>query len=152
MAVATSVLDFLTGQFPIVRFRPLNDCEPGRPERQRQRETDRNLYAEGDVIMKRRAVWTMITMCAALSVVLLPAKRAVADDESSILNKFHNISAVASTVPANGDVNPYGIVQVAKTIGNLQQGNLLISNFNSSANLQGTGTTIVEVAPDGTVS
>jgi len=34
MAVATSVLDFLAGQFPIVRFRPLNDCEPGRPGRQ----------------------------------------------------------------------------------------------------------------------
>jgi hypothetical protein len=117
----------------------------------RQRDADFNLYAEGDVIMKRRTVWTIIT-CAALLFVLLSAKPAVADDENAILNKFHNISAVASTVPANGDVNPYGIVQIAKTIGNLQQGHLLISNFNSSANLQGTGTTIVEVAPDGTVS
>ena len=62
------------------------------------------------------------------------------------------ISTIASTVPANGDVNPYGIVRVAKSSGNLIEGNLLISNFNNSANLQGTGTTIVQIAPDGTSS
>jgi hypothetical protein len=32
------------------------------------------------------------------------------------------------------------------------EGNLLISNFNNSANLQGTGTTIVQISPNGTVS
>jgi sugar lactone lactonase YvrE len=61
-----------------------------------------------------------------------------------------SISVVASTVPANGDVNPYGIVVVPRSTGSLVEGNLLISNFNSSANLQGTGTTIVQIAPDGT--
>jgi hypothetical protein len=60
------------------------------------------------------------------------------------------ISVVASTVPPNGDVNPYGIVRVATSKGSLVQGNILVSNFNSSANLQGTGTTIVQIAPDGT--
>jgi len=60
------------------------------------------------------------------------------------------ISVVASTVPANGDINPYGIARVPKSQGSLIQGNILISNFNSSANLQGTGTTIVQIAPDGT--
>jgi hypothetical protein len=34
--------------------------------------------------------------------------------------------------------------------GSLTEGNILVSNFNSSANLQGTGTTIVQIAPDGT--
>jgi hypothetical protein len=62
------------------------------------------------------------------------------------------ISVVASTVPANGDVNPYGIVVVPRSTGSLVEGNLLISNFNNSANLQGTGTTIVQITPDGTVS
>jgi hypothetical protein len=61
-----------------------------------------------------------------------------------------SISVVASTVPANGDVNPYGLVVVQKTSGALVKGNLLISNFNSSANLQGTGTTIVQISPEGT--
>jgi hypothetical protein len=61
-----------------------------------------------------------------------------------------SISVVASTVPANGDVNPYGLVRVPASVGSLVQGNLLVSNFNSSANLQGTGTTIVQISPDGT--
>jgi hypothetical protein len=102
--------------------------------------------------MIRRKGLLKVATCAAVFVLMGWAKPALADDEASILNKLHNISVVASTVPANGDVNPYGIVQVPRTIGNLQQGHLLVSNFNSGANLQGTGTTIVDVAPDGAVS
>jgi hypothetical protein len=64
----------------------------------------------------------------------------------------NGISVVASTVPANGDINPYGIALVPRTTGSLVKGHILISNFNSSANLQGTGTTIVQIAPDGTSS
>jgi hypothetical protein len=70
-------------------------------------------------------------------------------------NSFHtpgSISVVASTVPANGDVNPYGLVRVEKSSGALVQGNLLVSNFNDSQNLQGTGTTIVQISSDGAVS
>ncbi|HET9307674.1 MAG TPA: hypothetical protein VFO46_16770 [Candidatus Sulfotelmatobacter sp.] len=63
-----------------------------------------------------------------------------------------SIKVVASTVPANGDVNPYGLVVVPVTMGSLVQGNLLISNFNDSANLQGTGTTIVQISPSGKMS
>jgi len=63
-----------------------------------------------------------------------------------------SISVVASTVPENGDENPYGIARVPQSGGSLIQGNILVSNFNSSANLQGTGTTIVQIAPDGTTS
>jgi hypothetical protein len=60
-----------------------------------------------------------------------------------------SISTIASTVPANGDVNPYGIVQLSTSTGKLHAGDLLISNFNDSANKQGTGTTIVEITPGG---
>lgn len=56
-----------------------------------------------------------------------------------------------STVPANGDVNPYGVAVVPRSSGKLVQGHVLVSNFNNSNNLQGTGTTIVDVAPDGTL-
>jgi len=59
------------------------------------------------------------------------------------------ITTIASTVPPNGDVNPYGIVVVPATVGNLTQGHILVSNFNDSNNLQGTGTTIVDIAPTG---
>ena len=62
------------------------------------------------------------------------------------------IKTIASTVPGNGDINPYGLAVVPTTLGSLTQGNILISNFNNSANLQGTGTTIVQISPTGTVS
>jgi len=69
-----------------------------------------------------------------------------------VLAKFKTITQVSSTVPANGDVNPYGMAQVRYTTGNLRSGHILVSNFNNANNLQGTGTTIVDVAPDGTFS
>lgn len=61
-----------------------------------------------------------------------------------------SVSFVSSTVPANGDINPYGIAVVPSSSGKLVQGHILISNFNAASNLQGTGTTIVDIAPDGT--
>lgn len=67
------------------------------------------------------------------------------------LDRLHTVTSLASTVPAKGDVNPYGIVIVPRSVGNLTRGDLLISNFNNSANLQGTGRTIVEITPGGTV-
>jgi hypothetical protein len=60
-----------------------------------------------------------------------------------------NPTPIATTVPANGDVNPYGIVTVPTSIGKLDRGSLLISNFNNSLNQQGTGTTIVQIPPGG---
>jgi hypothetical protein len=62
------------------------------------------------------------------------------------------VTTIASTVPGNGDVNPYGVAVIKKTEGALQQGNVLVSNFNNSANLQGTGTTLVQVNPNGSVT
>jgi DNA-binding beta-propeller fold protein YncE len=56
---------------------------------------------------------------------------------------------LGSTVPANGDVNPYGLARVPNSIGNLVEGQFLISNFNNAANQQGTGTTIVQVSSNG---
>ncbi|MGC1129166.1 MAG: hypothetical protein WA875_06360, partial [Candidatus Acidiferrales bacterium] len=59
-------------------------------------------------------------------------------DNNSILKHLKNISTVSSTVPTNGDVNPYGIARVQKTVGNLTRGHILISNFNNGSNAQGT--------------
>ncbi len=84
--------------------------------------------------------------CAALT----PAS-ALAFDHPFI-GKFSTVSLVSSTKPANGDENPYGIVTVPSSVGSLTRGSLLISNFNNSENLQGTGTTIVQITPGGTQS
>jgi hypothetical protein len=67
----------------------------------------------------------------------------------AVLAGLTKITTLGTTVPSNGDVNPYGIVMVRTSIGNLHAGDLLISNFNDKANNQGTGTTIVEVTPAG---
>ncbi len=55
------------------------------------------------------------------------------------------------TNPGNGDINPYGVAVVPRSTGKLVKGHVLVSNFNNSMNLQGTGTTISDIAPDGTV-
>jgi hypothetical protein len=68
---------------------------------------------------------------------------------TSFLGRLHGESQVASTVPANGDVNPYGVAIVPASGGLLTQGDILVSNFNDKANVQGTGTTLVEVSPAG---
>ena len=60
-----------------------------------------------------------------------------------------------STIPANGDVNPYGVAIVPNDVrggGALNPGDVLVANYNSSANLQGTGTTIVRVTPQNQAS
>ncbi len=69
-----------------------------------------------------------------------------------ILDRLTTITIGPSTVPANGDVNPYGVARVEQPVGNLKKDHILVSNFNNSDNHQGVGSTIVDVAPDGTVS
>src|ERR1700727_1684732 len=60
-----------------------------------------------------------------------------------------------STIPSNGDVNPYGVAFVPKTVpanSVLRPGDILVSNFNNAQNLQGTGTTILRVDKTGSTS
>jgi hypothetical protein len=90
-------------------------------------------------------------LCVAMGA-LVASPSLLAQDNDSILKNLHKISTIASTVPSNQDVNPYGVVLVKHTIGNLTEGHVLISNFNNFSNLQGTGTTIVEIAPNGSLS
>ena len=58
-----------------------------------------------------------------------------------------------STVPPNGDQNPYGVAFIRKDfeggVGPLKHGDILVSNFNNIKNLQGTGTTIVRIPKSG---
>jgi hypothetical protein len=78
-----------------------------------------------------------------------PAAATGAATTAAFLAPAKTVSMIASTVPANGDVNPYGLALVPATTGKLEAGNLLISNFNDKANNQGTGTTIVQISPAG---
>jgi hypothetical protein len=74
---------------------------------------------------------------------------ALADSHPSFIGRFSHTKQIASTVPQNGDLNPYGVAVVRHSQGKLHRGNVLVSNFNNMANQQGTGTTIVQVSPSG---
>jgi hypothetical protein len=69
--------------------------------------------------------------------------------ETAFTKPFKTVTEIGSTVPANGDLNPYGIVNVATSSGKLVAGDILISNFNDAENKQGTGSTIVQLTPNG---
>jgi hypothetical protein len=56
----------------------------------------------------------------------------------------------SSTIPANGDLNPYGVAFVPEGFPGgevLKRGDVLVSNFNDTTNAQGRGTTIVVLSP-----
>jgi len=89
---------------------------------------------------------------AAATALFALAPVAQAGTGGSFIGGFKKLTTIGSTVPANGDVNPYGTVLVTKNQGALVRGDVLISNFNNSKNLQGTGTTIVQVSPSGKLS
>ncbi len=87
-----------------------------------------------------------VTLAAAAGAVgaLLAAGVAVApaagaSTTSSFVGGFKTITTVASTVPKNGDVNPYGVAVVTRSKDRLHRGDVLVSNFNDKANTQGTG-------------
>jgi hypothetical protein len=75
-----------------------------------------------------------------------------ANASDAFIGPLNHTKIIASTVPANGDVNPYGVAVVPRSTGRLDRGDVLVSNFNDKTNTQGTGTTIVQVSPHGKVS
>lgn len=73
--------------------------------------------------------------------------------QNSVLNSLQSITA--TTVPANGDGNPYGVAFVPNGFPsgpNIAAGDVLVANFNNNMTQQGTGTTIVSISPAGTQS
>ena len=91
-------------------------------------------------------------LIAATAVGLLAASGVLATSanaSTTFIGSLRHIKVIASTTPANGDVNPYGVAVIPRSTGNLHRGDVLVSNFNDKANVQGTGTTIVQVSPRG---
>jgi hypothetical protein len=94
----------------------------------------------------------VITTVVAAAAGLLAASGALASSanaSTTFIGPLHQTKVIASTTPANGDVNPYGVAVVPRSTGRLGRGDVLVSNFNDKANVQGTGTTIVQVSPRG---
>jgi hypothetical protein len=98
---------------------------------------------------RRLKLATALTFAFATAA-LLPGMAAA--KSPAFLNTLNTQTVVSSTVPANGDINPYGIAVVPRSTGRLVNGDVLVSNFNNSGNAQGTGTTIVQISPKGAVT
>jgi sugar lactone lactonase YvrE len=80
------------------------------------------------------------------------AATVLAPAPGSFLAGKTTVTILGSTTPANGDVNPYAVWPVTETVGSLKAGDILVDNFNNDSDDQGTGTTIVDVHPDGKTS
>lgn len=68
-------------------------------------------------------------------------------EPQGLLETIHKQQTLTSTVPDNGDQNPYALAVSPVTAGKLERGDVVIDNFNNSTNLQGVGTTIVIYRP-----
>jgi len=99
---------------------------------------------------------TLLRTCVALASLcvysgLAFAQRTLFLQNNSLLDSLQNI--ITSTVPSfNGDLNPYGVAFVPGGFPsgpNIAAGDVLVSNFNNSSNLEGTGATIVSISPSG---
>ena len=99
-----------------------------------------------------RAIVMPLTAGATMAVVGWAGPSGASASVSTFLSSLGPVRQVASTVPGNGDVNPYGVAVVPATAGKLVKGDVLVSNFNDKANVQGTGKTLVEVSPTGKVA
>jgi hypothetical protein len=93
-------------------------------------------------VSRARLAVTTTAVAGAASIALFGAGAAWAGP-SPFLPGPGAVTKIASTVPANGDVNPYGMAVVQNSAGKLHRGSVLISNFNAKSNLQGTGRTVV---------
>jgi DNA-binding beta-propeller fold protein YncE len=106
--------------------------------------------------MKTRSLATALLFAASCTLIQ-PAR---SQSGLSILNQLpKSPHRIVSTIPANGDVNPYGVAFVPVLFppnGNLAPGDILVSNFNEAPNNlgtdEGTGTTIVRITPTGETS
>jgi hypothetical protein len=103
--------------------------------------------------VRRAVVPALACLGSFFTVGIASAQAEPLGDEAPFIAGF-TPNTLATTVPSNGDVNPYGIVTVPRSVGSLQRGDVLISNFNNSANPpageQGRGTTIVQIPPGDT--
>ena len=92
------------------------------------------------------AVRSALALAAAAA--LAGAPLAAHADPQGLLETVKHHTTLINTVPDNGDQNPYAIFVAPVSSGTVKEGDVLVDNFNNAANLQGTGSTIVDYHPD----
>ena len=98
-------------------------------------------------VLKRDARRAMLLGAIFASAALAPQAALPAAQPASFLDRVHQQTTLASTVPDNGDQNPYAIVVAPVSAGAIEKDDVLVTNFNNAGNLQGLGTTIVNYNP-----
>lgn len=109
------------------------------------------LIADVKSLVRTKVFHRWIPLTAAILLFVFCSAALKADDKPFLPGPVR----VVSTVPANGDVNPYGVAFVPATFpagGTIHPGDVIVSNFNASSNAQGSGTTIVDVPANAPVS
>jgi hypothetical protein len=96
--------------------------------------------------------WNDRILIAAAMLAMVVAPQAVRGADANqeggaFLPTIRHHSTLSSTVVENGDLNPYAVVVAPASAGKIHQGDILVDNFNNLSNLQGTGTTIVDIDP-----
>jgi len=72
---------------------------------------------------------------------------AEAQESRAFLADVRKHTTLTTTVPDNGDQNPYALVVAPVSVGKIQKDDVLVDNFNDLSNLQGLGTTIMDYNP-----
>lgn len=88
----------------------------------------------------------LLIIVIAVALVFLPSSVSAA---VVYTGRIEAVDTVATAFPANGDLNAHGIALIPSTVDSLVKGNFLVSHFNNSQNLPGTGTSIVQISPGG---
>ncbi|MDR3438295.1 SMP-30/gluconolactonase/LRE family protein [Telmatospirillum sp.] len=83
-----------------------------------------------------------------LSVLIaMSAGPALAETPQGLLKTIHRHVTLTSSIPDNGDLNPYAVIVAPVSAGKIQKDDVLVDNFNNISNLQGTGGTIIDYNP-----
>ncbi len=93
---------------------------------------------------RRKGFLSLAFLMAAGALSLAAAQAA---ESPGFLETIHRHTTLTSSVPDNGDQNPYAIVVAPVSAGLIEKDDVLVDNFNDSTNLQGLGTTIVVYRP-----
>ena len=124
--------------------REIPDASEARLCPNRQGKTDMSRHRDMASRVSRRAL--ALGAWAALAVAA-PYAALSATQPASFLDGIHRQTTLSTTVPENGDQNPYAIVVAPVSAGSVQKDDVLVTNFNDGGNLQGLGTTIVDYNP-----
>jgi len=91
--------------------------------------------------------WWMPAFAGMTGILVAACLPPAAGADSGFLAGVKKHHLLTSTQPENGDQNPYALVVAPVSAGSVQKGDVLVDNFNNNANLQGTGSTIIDYRP-----